>query len=351
MGKQQTHSLLNQSNDKGLVESERKLPRTYPCSCGLEFENRNELWIHMTTCQDIRDSRQTCSICSEPGEIFLSQENIERICPTCAIGYFESKKILGVNVINHMGIEYENAFREKAGVLLKCLNVQTLTDLGITMVLITFSADNSAAYCISPKGEVVYVLNNTEALRKTNYESFVSVISHEIFHAYVTNKLKLGIGKLHHAFTAVGASGVQVAEDIELIKIALEKNVEPLLADEVDRTKAYYKDLQKPVPMKYWVSVPDHLKFVSMVSVTWSYAATEWLMQNVKDQKLKELFSQNLELVRPHYSVNGSQILKDLVTELLSSKAVTTGDEAEIVFQKILHVYDGYLYANNLDLY
>jgi hypothetical protein len=250
-----------------------------------------------------------------------------------------------------MGVEYENAFREKAGALLKYLNIETLAEMGITLVLITFSADHHSSYCISPKGEVIFVLDNTGKLRKMNYESFESVVSHEIFHAYVTNKLKLGMDKLHHPFTAVGSSAVQVAEDIELIKIALEKNVVPLLLDEVNRTKAYYKNLQKPVPMKYWVSVPDHLKFVSMMSVTWGYASTEWLMQNTKDQKMKEQFSQNLELVRPHYTANGFPKLKDLITELLNSKVVATGDEAEIVFQKILHIYDEFLDVSNLDLY
>jgi hypothetical protein len=250
-----------------------------------------------------------------------------------------------------MGIEYENAFREKAGALLKYLNIGTLTEMGITMVLITFSADHHTAYCISPKGEVIFVLDNTEKLRKMNYESFESVVSHEIFHAYITNKLKLGIGKLRHSLTAVGATAVQIAEDIELIKIAFEKNVKPLLQDEVNRARAYYRNLQKPVPMKFWVSVPDNLKFVSMVSVTWEYASTEWLMQNTKDQKMKEQFSQNLELVRPHYTANGFPKLKDLITELLNSKVVMTGDEAENVFRKILHLYDEFLEVSNLDFY
>lgn len=229
MVKQPKINLTNQSGHIQTSESGIKPVRTYPCGCGSEFENRNSLWNHVKTCRDIADSRQTCLICSEPEEVFLSTENIDRICPSCALDHFKSKIILGVPVINHMGLEYENAFREKAGSLLKYLSIGTLKELGITMVLITFSADGSTAYCISPKGEVVFVLNNTEDLREMNYESFESVISHEIFHAYITNNLKLGIGsKLHHPFTFVGGHAAQVAEDIELIKIAIERNVEPL---------------------------------------------------------------------------------------------------------------------------
>jgi hypothetical protein len=351
IGKQQTRSIMSQSEYKEKPKYEVKSVGIYRCDCGLEFENRNDLWNHVKICKDITDARQTCSICSEPEEVFLSTEDIERICPTCALGYFESKKTLGVPLINHMGIEYEKAFRDKAGSLLKHLRIGALTELGITIVLITFSADGSTAYCISSRGEVVFVLNDTKELRKMNYESFESVVSHEIFHAYITNKLKLGISsKLHHALTAVGRSAVQLAEDIELIKIASRKNIEPLLWDEVNRTRAYYKNLPKPVPMKYWASVPDHDKFLSMMSVTWSYASTQWLMQNTREPKLKEQFSQNLELVRPHYAANGFSKLKDLITDLLNTRVVATEKGAENVFERILHLYCEFLDDSNLDL-
>lgn len=342
---------MNQSEYKEKPKYRLKSVDIYQCDCGLEFQNRNDLWNHLKTCKSITDARQTCSICSEPEEIFLSTKEIERICPTCALGYFESKEILGVPLINHMGIEYENALRDKAGSLLKYLHVGALTELGITVVLITFSADGSTAYCVSPKGEVVFLLDNTKELRKMNYESFESVVGHEIFHAYITNKLKLGVvRKLHHGFTAVGRSAAQVAEDIELIKIASGRNIEPLLLDELNRTRAYYKNLPKPVPMKYWISVSDHNKLLSMMSVTWSFASTQWLMQNAKDLKLQEQFSQNVELVRPHYAANGFPKLKDLMADLLDSKVVATEEEAENVFERILHLYGEFLDANNLYL-
>jgi hypothetical protein len=251
-----------------------------------------------------------------------------------------------------MGVEYENVFRNRVGSLLNYLNIGSLAELGITMVLITFSADGSTAYCISPKGEVIFVLNNTSQLGKMNYESFESAVSHEIFHAYISNNLKLGVStKLHHAFTAMGRNAVQLAEDIELIKIGSERDVEPLLSDEISRTRAYYQNVGEPVPTKYWPSVPDHIKFRAIMSVTWSYASTQWLSQNVKDSRLKEESSQILELVRPHYETNGFPKLKDLITDLFSNKVVATDLEAEIVFERILRLFGEMLDAKNLDLY
>ncbi len=352
MVKQLTYNLTDRGEHNEAAKAEMKLEHIYPCGCGLEFGSRNELWNHIKTCKDIKDTRQTCLICSEPEDIFLSTENVERICPTCALGYFESKNIFGAPLINHMGVEYENAFRDKTGALLKFLGISTLAELGITMVLITFSADGSTTYCISPRGEVVFVLNNIEKLREMNYESFESVVSHEIFHAYVTNSLKLGISsKLHHAFTGVGGSAAQLAEDIELIKIALEKNIEPLLLDEANRTRSYYKNLPKPVPMKLWGSVPDSQKFLSMTSVTWGYASTQWLMQNIKDPILKGQFTRNLEFVQPHYEANGFPKLKDLIIDQFNGKVVATEEEAESVFERILHLYGEYLKVNSLYLY
>jgi hypothetical protein len=324
----------------------------FPCNCGSKFKSRQELWTHLKTCRGITDSRQTCIICSQPEEIFMSSENVERICPTCALGFFDSKKILGIPVINHMGINYENAFRDKAGNLLEYLKMETLADLGITMALITFSADGSTSFCMSPKGELVFVVNNMEQLRKMNYATFESVVSHEIFHAFIDNNLHLGIGtRLRHSFTAASSSAVQVADDIELIKIAFAKQVEPLILDEINRTEAYYRELPKPVPMKYWVSVADNFKFVSMVSVTWSYASTEWLFKRAVDSKLKEQFSKNLDIIRPHYLANGFPKLKDLIIKQLDDKIVETEKEAEIVFEQILCLYGEFLDTNGLDFY
>ena len=346
-GKRQISDLANLVKQDQMGKSEVLPKHNYECSCGLEFGNRDDLWNHLGKCKDKTDSRQTCLICSEPEEIFLSTDNIDRICPTCALGYFDSKKILGVPFINHMGIEYENAFRDNAGELLKYLGISTLGELGVTVVLVTFSADGSVAYCFSPKGEVVFILNDTMELKKQNFETFKSVIKHELFHAYVANTLKLGITKkLHHALTFVGGNAAQVAEDIESLKIAVKKSIEPIFRDEVNRTRAYFEN----TPVKSLTYVPDNLKFLATVGVSWNYAQTQWLANNVRDPNLKDLFSQNLELVRPHYEANGFPKLKDLISNLLNGKIVETDEEAEIVFQKILKIYGELLYSKNLDL-
>ena len=294
ISKGQIPNLVNSIKKRQMIKSGLASKHNYACSCGSEFKNRGDLWNHLKSCKYTTDSRQTCLICSEPEEIFLSTEEIDRMCPTCALGYFDSKKILGVPFINHLGIEYEKTFHDKAGSLLNYVGIETLIELGVTMVLVTFSSDGSVAYCFSPKGEVVFILNDTRELKKQNFETFESVIQHELFHAYVANTLKLGITKkLQHAFTFVSSNAAQVAEDIELLKIAMDKSIEPLFRDEVDRTRAYFKNS----PVKSLASVPDSSKFLAMVGVTWNFAQTQWLMQNTQDSNMKELFSQNLELI------------------------------------------------------
>jgi hypothetical protein len=250
-----------------------------------------------------------------------------------------------------MGSEYENAFREKAESLLTYLHLETLKDLGITMVLIAFSADGSTTFCASPKGEIVFVFNNNEARRKMNYETFETVITHELFHLYIDHNLNWGISpKLHHAFTFVSGEAVKIADDIELIKIAVEKRIEPLLLDEVNRTNAYYKNLPDPVPMKYWTGVADYMKFDSMMSVTWTYASTQWLSQKAEDPELIEGFAHDLTLVQPHYEANGLPKLKELIVESLDSKIVETEEEAEDAVKRILDVFDEFLTSNRMDL-
>ena len=347
INKRQTPNLASPNEQKQIARSRDFTKHNYTCDCGSEFKSRGDLWNHLRTCKNIKDSRQTCSICSEPEEIFLSADGIDRLCPTCSLGYYDSKNMLGVPFINHMGNEYENAFRDKASSLLKCLGIETLAELGVTIVLITFSANGRGAYCFSPRGEVVFVLNDTDELKKRNFETFESVIRHELFHAYVANTLELGITKkIKHALTFVSGNAGQIAEDIELLKIAMEKSIEPIFRDEVNRTNAYFSN----VPIKSLASATDSGKFLAIAGVTWNYAATEWLMQKTQDLNMKDQFSRNLTLIWPHYEANGFPKLKDLIINLLNDKIVQTAEEAEIVFQKILRVYDELLDSKNLDL-
>jgi hypothetical protein len=242
-----TASLFRTKKPQKSPKTDKITLESFPCSCGSRFNSRTDFWNHLkkhlkTSKEKPTDIRHTCQICNEPERIFLSTSEIDRICPTCALSHFKSKIILGIPLINHLGIEYEDAFRAKAGSLLAFCNLNTLTDLGVTVTLITFSADGSTTFCVSPKGEVVFIVRDVPELKEQNLESFETVVTHELFHLYINNKLGLGVSpKLHHAYSFVSGEAVNVADDIELIKIAVKEKVTPLLLDEVKRTNSYYK--------------------------------------------------------------------------------------------------------------
>jgi len=256
--------------------------------------------------------------------------------------------VLGVPIINQLGVEYENAFREKAGSLLKLLNLKALAELEVTVVLITFSTGHNTPFCVSPKGEVVFIVRDVPQLRKQNLESFEAAITHELFHLYINNKLGLGISpKLHHAFSFVSGTATNVADDIELIKIAVEKDVTILLLDEVKRTNTYYKDLNEVTSLGCY---PDHIKFRLKMSLTWTYASTQWLSETVKDPKLREGFVNNLRLVEPHYQANGYPRLKDLIIQLLNGEIATTTEKAENMVDRVLEVCNEFLDLYRMNL-
>jgi hypothetical protein len=82
------------------------------------------------------------------------------------------------------------------------------------------------------------------------------------------------------------------------------------------------------------------MKFRLKISLTWTYASTQWLSETITDPKMREGFINNLHLVEPHYQANGYPRLKELIIQLLNSEVVTTAENAEYTVDRILEVYN-----------
>ncbi len=244
---------------------------------------------------------QICSACAEPSDILLPYgENL--VCPTCSTLYEEPTIVLGSPLINHMGRRYEETFRRKVGNLLDNLGVEKLQDIGIVVVLITFSQNSPQLNMYSPKGELIFVFSENKQLREREEKVFEHVIIHETLHAYVSSKLKLGISQdLVGSFTFIEGSVGSLAEDIQLDKIAVNSNLKPYIRDEIRRNEILYKGL--PVLSSFqWNSLPGTMKFNSMASVIRSYAQLLWLKKIVQVSHTKKQVKKNLRLVQSHYN-------------------------------------------------
>ena len=259
----------------------------YVCGCGLRFETRQEAREHMKKCEQsalsIEGGGQVCSVCSTSSRILLPYDNL-MVCPTCAIGFFESTMVFGSPLINHMGIEYEDMLREKLEVLFPQLGVEKLSELGIDAILITFSQGFDAfSHSHSPKGALIFIFARTNQIREMEKKIFENVINHEVFHAYIQHRLRLGItDKLKGPFTVMEGSAAQLAEDIQLDKVAVEDNVWPLIVDEINRTTIYFENMPPPISMNRWNALPGIKKFLSATSVTWTYAVESWFAKVLK---------------------------------------------------------------------
>ena len=330
---------------------------SHVCDCGLRFETRQEARKHMKKCDQIEGrgqvrERARCSVCSTSSQVLLPYDNL-MVCPTCAIGFFESKMVFGSPLINQMGIEYEDIFRGKLEVLLPRLGAEKLSELGIDTIVITFSQGFDAFHhSHNPRGELIFIFARSSQVREMEKKVFADVINHEVFHAYITHRLKLGVSdKLKGPFTFMERFAAQLAEDIQLEKIAVEDNVWPLIVDEINRTTTYFENAPPPISTNRWNALPDILKFQSTTSVTWTYAVESWFAKVLRQSEARRQLSRNLKLVYPHYSLHGYADLKDLILELFDERITKTEKESKTMFGRLLSVYDEYADAHNLILY
>jgi len=325
----------------------------FTCPCGLSFKTREEIRKHTKKCTHTETSSFfTCSVCSDSTRILLPYGEVS-VCPSCAVSFEKPTIAFGSLMINHMARKYDMIFRQKVGTLLKCINVKKLSDMGIVVILITFSQEGFVpfAYSHNPKGELIFIFSKKEHIQEREEKSFEYVINHEVFHAYVYKKLKLGITDvLKKPLTFLEYFAGTLAEDVQLIKIAVSKNVKPLLLDETRRTNVYFKKLPT-MSTSQWNMLPDEMKFNSMASLTLTYTTELWFNEILRASHAKKRVRKNIRLVQPHYAKLGYPNLTKLIQELYTEKIAETKREKQTMCQKILMCCDKWVEDKGFDLY
>jgi hypothetical protein len=96
-------------------------------------------------------------------------------------------------LINHMDRAYEEIFLAKIERLLPILGVESLADLGIKVVLMTFSQGmDQFKHSGIQEGELLFMFAKIDQLRNKERTVFERVIN-QAFHFFVKNNLKLSV--------------------------------------------------------------------------------------------------------------------------------------------------------------
>ena len=321
----------------------------FACRCGKSFVTRDDIRRHIKKCDQIPTAGYTCSGCLERTEILLPYGE-KMVCPSCAILYEKPKIIFGVPLVNHMGEEYESIFRNKAKTLLRSLNAEKLSDLGITLALITYTQSYALlTYRHSPKGELIYLFNRIPQLAKREKETFTNAVTHEIFHGYVS-KMKLGVSDvLEGPFSFMEEMIASLAEDIQLTKLAVNLGVKLLIKDEIKRDHAYYTAMPVPSSDK-WEGVSDEMKFGSMTSLTFVYATELWFSE-IMDSHSRKKVRKTLRLVQRHFDQYGYLDLGELIGGLYRGEMSETESDKTAMYKKLLNCCDRWVNGRGLNLY
>lgn len=322
----------------------------FACACGAEFRTREEIRKHVRTCGNCSTRTHVCSVCTETSRVLLPYDT-KMVCPLCAISFEKPALVLGTPMINHMGKKYGDIFRKKVGVMLKHLKVNKLSELSIDVVLVTFSEGfDFFDHSYSPRGELVFVFAKTGQLRDKEDKVFQHVINHEVFHGYLRS-MKIGVTHLLEGpFTFIEHFAGSFSEDIQLVKIAVDREVKPLIKDEIRRDYVYYRNLPVP-PETYWKTLPEGIRFTAEISTTLAYATELWFREVVKDSHSKKLAKKNIRLIHPHYSLHGNEKLKNLIEELYTGSPVRTMKEKQVMFERVLTCFDELADYCGFDLY
>jgi hypothetical protein len=250
---------------------------------------------------------------------------------------------------------YRQITLKKVGTLLSTFDIQQLTDFQIKVVLNIF-ADNGKSFQFfhDPKGALIFLFSSFSP--PVNEEKvFTNVIAHELSHAYLTHKVKLGITdklKNRKGLTFSQVMAAQLAEDIQLIKVLVANNLFDVINDEAERVSLYFGQVAtKPISAAQWQTLDGQARLSSMSSISWTSAEVTWLSATVKDTVIKEKIDSNLKLIDPHYVMHGYPELKKLIVELFNEPISETSDGAEKIFSRLLNVFDTYCAEKSLVVY
>lgn len=326
----------------------------FKCACGLSFTTRDEVRKHIKSCTDVQEiilkKELICSTCHESTQLLISNNN-NKVCPSCVLLYEQPILIFGTPVINRMRQKrYEVDFKQQSELLLRSLNFNNLSDLGISVVLIQPSQEKTyLPFRCKKKGELLFLFNVKRPYSR-HYEAFKYAITHEIFHNYISRILRLGItDALTIPFSAIENSVRFFAEDIQLIKVAIKNHVKPLISNELRKANIYYENLPA-IPDSKWNTLDAHVKFNAMFSITFVYATHLLLYDKLVDSHYKHQTKRNIRFVHSHYDKRGFSDLMKSILKIYNDEIAETNEEKKSMFNKLLLSSNEWVKNQNLRL-
>jgi len=319
----------------------------------MKFKDRANIREHIRKCNQLEIHGPECSDCLKKTFVLLSYGDI-KVCPTCAINYDEkiTKLFYGAILLNHMGDKYENILRRKISNLMEYVNVKLLPEIGIDIILITFTDSISPiTHMVSKDGELIFVLCRVKEIKEREDFVFENVIYHEVMHAYLSDYLKIGITdnfKTPSSYVE-GTVGFAV-EDTHLTKYCINNEIKPYLKDEIKRDYGYYNKMRVPSESQI-EKLSNEQKFAGMLSVTYSYASELFFFDLNISSHLQKQVKRNLKLIKPHVNKFESFNIIDTISNLYKDKIAETEYEKRTIYNKLLISCDEWLDNNNISIY
>jgi hypothetical protein len=179
--------------------------------------------------------------------------------------------------------------------------------------------------------------------------SFEYVISHELLHHYLRkNGLNISAA-LKGPFSPLESFAASLVEDIQLAKVAQEKEFYLAISDEVKKLTVYYDGLPIPDPSKF-SKLPPHMRINAVISVSSAFAMLNRLCR-VLNGELKKLAIKCRNLVAPHFRKVGYELLYENIRTALDEKVWKTRNEKIHGFERILECLDKWADENAPSLF
>lgn len=317
----------------------------FVCDCGNSYDNRSDIREHIRKCNSIVDVMPKCDDCLTSAFIFL-QYGEKKICPTCALNYDEdnAKPFFGTILLNHLDIKHENILKNKVENLCKFFNINSLTEVGIDIILITFTPSLSAmSHMMSNKGELIFALTTVKGLGRNENLIFEYVIYHEMMHAIVTYNKELGITtKFLKPRTFVETFVGSTLEDIQVTKYSILNGFMPYMKDEIRRDFEYYKNLEVP-KLSQINNLSDRDAFAGMLSLSYSYASELYFTElNISSHTNKQI-KKNLKIIKRHVDNFDCDEIVERIKDLYRDNLARNDEDRISMYNRLLNDCDKWL--------